>query len=569
MKIRTDFVTNSSSSGYVVVSITTRDNNTYQAENEYSAGYGGYFWNNSDLESKLDDAIDSAKNGKDIIEVLRRFIDYFDGFMVESSDARGGKELVSALQNMDTLENLKEIFISEETRFDMGGERGARYTHNIRIHNNQNFYPEEYDEYDKSSEAFFSSMLNKQEAFSKNPEDIAKAIVKRVSNYGVYFLTWLVMAQPEKIGLPKNWQKTMEELAGSGQFAELLRLDTGIFFMLTAKPDAWTEIADACLSALAAEELPSKGREYLKYVIEHMPDKGMALIATYNALLKMDESPLPKLTIEEVNAFRGEPPFAKLSGGDSFEEWNYEENDRDQEDEDQEDFDLEDENEDESDEEEEDAAEAAFYWNERYGSYVENNPEIVINGQKFVLSGCEYDEYLIKMIPEYGGLIRTKISGVTDYLVVDPEIAGESKIESAIQLQKQGKPIKIILMEDLKKALSIAKKPTIEGGSNSLPVNKKPDISPERGPLTGHNCFVLGRLNRMTGSEIKDYIEKRGGTYQLVLRDNTTIFIVGGKSGATENGLYSLKFVSALELRDFGNPILIMTEEEFFSKYDH
>ena len=176
MKLRTDFVTNSSSSGYVVVSITTRDNNTYQAENDYSAGYGGYFWNNSDLESKLNDAIDSAKSGKDILEVLRRFIDYFDGFMVESADAHGGKELVVALQKMDTLDNLKEVYISEETHFDDGGARGARYTHNIRIHNNTNFYPEEYDDYEKSSDAFFSSMLNKQSAVPKTAEDIAEKI---------------------------------------------------------------------------------------------------------------------------------------------------------------------------------------------------------------------------------------------------------------------------------------------------------------------------------------------------------------------------------------------------------
>ena len=48
MKIRTDFVTNSSSSGFVVITIQMENNEKIELLREYDTGNGGYFWNSSE-----------------------------------------------------------------------------------------------------------------------------------------------------------------------------------------------------------------------------------------------------------------------------------------------------------------------------------------------------------------------------------------------------------------------------------------------------------------------------------------------------------------------------------------
>ena len=98
-------------------------------------------------------------------------------------------------------------------------------------------------------------------------------------------------------------------------------------------------------------------------------------------------------------------------------------------------------------------------WIRLFGKYVEIDPEITFDQKKFVLSGCEYDEEMIQKITAFGGLIRSKISGVTDYLVVNPENAGTSKLETAIEFQSRGKPVVAVWVEDLKKAFITASKP--------------------------------------------------------------------------------------------------------------
>ena len=93
-------------------------------------------------------------------------------------------------------------------------------------------------------------------------------------------------------------------------------------------------------------------------------------------------------------------------------------------------------------------------WLSDYGAYLEKSPLIVFSGKSFVLSGMDMlgDEHGISIeeeIASRGGVVRKDVSGKTDYLVVDPEWAGESKIKKAIEQQKKGKPVKIILGTDL------------------------------------------------------------------------------------------------------------------------
>ena len=97
-----------------------------------------------------------------------------------------------------------------------------------------------------------------------------------------------------------------------------------------------------------------------------------------------------------------------------------------------------------------------------YGSYIEKNPRIDFRDKKFVFTGLSARRYALeddtdyaKLVEARGGMTRSGVSGVTDYLVVDPAGAGDSKVSKAIENQKNGKPIRIIHMDDFRKALGL------------------------------------------------------------------------------------------------------------------
>ena len=98
----------------------------------------------------------------------------------------------------------------------------------------------------------------------------------------------------------------------------------------------------------------------------------------------------------------------------------------------------------------------ADQWLQQYGEYVEEAPTIDFNGKLFVFTGLldsSKDNPIVKKVIKKGGQYRTSVSGLTDYLVVNPSGAGYTKIDDAIEQQMKGKKIKVILLEDLKRAL--------------------------------------------------------------------------------------------------------------------
>lgn len=92
-------------------------------------------------------------------------------------------------------------------------------------------------------------------------------------------------------------------------------------------------------------------------------------------------------------------------------------------------------------------------WMKRYGQYIEKNPTIVIDEKKFVFTGLSEEQLpIVGRLSEKGGVYREAVSGVTDYLVVNPVGAGDTKIKKVIELQKAGKPVKAVLFDDFEKA---------------------------------------------------------------------------------------------------------------------
>ena len=102
--------------------------------------------------------------------------------------------------------------------------------------------------------------------------------------------------------------------------------------------------------------------------------------------------------------------------------------------------------------------EEAEQWMRKYEKYLEDDPVIDFNGSIFVFSGlaghwAEKEHPTVQKVIEKGGQYRSKVSGLTNYLVVNPGYAGQSKIVAVMEQLQKGKNIKVILLEDLEKAL--------------------------------------------------------------------------------------------------------------------
>jgi len=68
MKIRTDFVTNSSSSGFVTINVKTNEKNIKLYE-DYDSGWGGWIWNYRNISDVIEDL------GK--VKAVKNYISFF------------------------------------------------------------------------------------------------------------------------------------------------------------------------------------------------------------------------------------------------------------------------------------------------------------------------------------------------------------------------------------------------------------------------------------------------------------------------------------------------------------
>lgn len=104
--------------------------------------------------------------------------------------------------------------------------------------------------------------------------------------------------------------------------------------------------------------------------------------------------------------------------------------------------------------------EGSNIWLKQYGEYLDSGSPITYEGKLFVFTGIEEgysgeraEHALVQAVLDRGALYRSSVSGKTDYLIVNPAFAGHSKIKKAIEMKAKGRPIQVILQEELIKDL--------------------------------------------------------------------------------------------------------------------
>jgi len=124
MKIRTDFVTNSSSSGFVCVRIELRNNEHIELNWEYDSGYGGYFWKGFD-KREIENWLKEITTGYELLDFLGATINSFN--MMLSADKKNGGVFEAKLSHLGSMDSVRSVHISEMTYYDVGGEDSCEF----------------------------------------------------------------------------------------------------------------------------------------------------------------------------------------------------------------------------------------------------------------------------------------------------------------------------------------------------------------------------------------------------------------------------------------------------------
>ena len=72
------------------------------------------------------------------------------------------------------------------------------------------------------------------------------------------------------------------------------------------------------------------------------------------------------------------------------------------------------------------------------------------SGKAFVASGVDNEDEIKAFLTDKGAFLRKSISGKTNYLIVSPECAGDSKYKAVLDQAAKGHTIEVIFYEDFK-----------------------------------------------------------------------------------------------------------------------
>ena len=87
--------------------------------------------------------------------------------------------------------------------------------------------------------------------------------------------------------------------------------------------------------------------------------------------------------------------------------------------------------------------------------------------------------------------------------------------------------------------------------------------------LSGKHCCITGDFNFGSRDDVEKYIVNHGGICDKSVKKATEYVIVGAKGSANwKQGNYGGKIKKAMELKDKGQPISIITEDDFFNEID-
>lgn len=77
------------------------------------------------------------------------------------------------------------------------------------------------------------------------------------------------------------------------------------------------------------------------------------------------------------------------------------------------------------------------------------------SGKTFVASGIDNEEEIKSFLTDKGAFLRKSISGKTDYLIVSPEWAGDSKYKAVLEQAAKGHSVEVIFYDDFVKYLGV------------------------------------------------------------------------------------------------------------------